>query len=329
MRCIDIKLGGVRASQADHVTCEFDGGDLHAKTNSQIRNLIFTGKFHRGNLAFGAAFAKATRHQNRVHAREHIDAGLFHILGIEIVNIDAGARLDAGVNQRFGKRLVRVCQAHVFADHRQIDFGSRVLQRVNDLIPLGEIGRLWRQVQFAADDFIKTLLVQHLGNLVDGSRVVARNHRAFFDVGEQRNLAPLFFRQWAIATTHHHIGLDTDLAQLLDAVLGGLGFYFTDGRQIRHQREVDITDVFAPLLNTHLANRFEKRQRLDVAHRSADFDDAHFGVHRAGNNRVLDFVGDMRDHLHGRAEVITAAFFVDHAFINLTGGEVVGLFHLG
>jgi hypothetical protein len=39
----------------------------------------------------------------------------------------------------------------------------------------------------------------------------------------------------------------------------------------RHQREVDEQRV-SPVLDTHLTDRLEERQRLDVAHRAADLD---------------------------------------------------------
>ena len=42
---------------------------------------------------------------------------------------------------------------------------------------------------------------------------------------------------------------------------------------------------------------------------------------------ALDFVGDVRDHLHGAAEVVAAALLADHALVDLAGGEVVALAH--
>ena len=40
-------------------------------------------------------------------------------------------------------------------------------------------------------------------------------------------------------------------------------------------------------------------------------------------NAVLDFVGHVRNHLHGFAEVIAAAFLQDHVFVNLAAGQIV------
>ncbi len=42
---------------------------------------------------------------------------------------------------------------------------------------------------------------------------------------------------------------------------------------------------------------------------------------------ALDFVGDMRDHLHRAAEIIAAALLADDRLVDLAGGEVVALAH--
>lgn len=78
-----------------------------------------------------------------------------------------------------------------------------------------------------------------------------------------------------------------------------------------------------------LACRFQEGQRLDVAHGAADFAQGHVVAFRATADVVLDFIGDVRDHLHGLAQVLAAAFLADHRFVDLAGGEVVHLFHAG
>jgi hypothetical protein len=90
---------------------------------------------------------------------------------------------------------------------------------------------------------------------------------------------------------------------------------------------MDVTDVVAAELDAHLADRFEERQRFDVADGAADFDDRHLGAFDAVTNLVLDLVGDMRNHLHGAPEVVAATFLADHRFVDLSGREVVALAH--
>ena len=74
-----------------------------------------------------------------------------------------------------------------------------------------------------------------------------------------------------------------------------------------------------------LADRFEERQAFDVADRAADFAQHEIRVAVIGENELLDRVGDVRDHLHGRAEIIAAPLLGDDLLIDAPGGDVVGL----
>ena len=48
---------------------------------------------------------------------------------------------------------------------------------------------------------------------------------------------------------------------------------------------------------------------------------------RAGLDVQFDFVGDMRNDLHRAAEIIAAPFLLDHALVNLAGGEIIAPAH--
>ena len=91
---------------------------------------------------------------------------------------------------------------------------------------------------------------------------------------------------------------------------------------IGHQRQVHVDAVVAAELDAQLADGLEERQRLDVADRAADLDHADVGAVGAELDAALDLVGDVRDHLHGRAEIVAAALLRDHALVDAAGGEV-------
>ena len=65
-----------------------------------------------------------------------------------------------------------------------------------------------------------------------------------------------------------------------------------------------------------LADRFEERQALDVADRAADLDQSEIDLRavfgQVARDRVLDRVGDVRDDLDGRAEIVAAPLAGDH-----------------
>jgi len=72
---------------------------------------------------------------------------------------------------------------------------------------------------------------------------------------------------------------------------------------------MDEHDVAVACFQRKLADGFQKRQPLDVARRAADFgdDDVRLGGFGEYVNAVFDFVGDVRDDLHGFAEVLPCA----------------------
>ena len=193
---------------------------------------------------------------------------------------------------------------------------------LDHLAPLGKVGRRHLQAQLVDHDVVQRLLVQQQRNLVDVVGVDRRDHRALLDVGEQRDLAALLLGQRLLAAAQQHVRLDADAAQLLHRVLGGLGLDLARAADDRHQRQVHVHAVAAAELDAQLADRLQERQRLDVADRAADLDHAHVGVVGAELDAALDLIGDVRDDLHGGAEIVAAALLGDHALVDAAGGEI-------
>src|SRR5690348_4159199 len=79
----------------------------------------------------------------------------------------------------------------------------------------------------------------------------------------------------------------------------------------------------------NLPDGFKERQRLDIADGAADLAD--HDVNLVGHllDGGFDFVGDVRDHLYGLAEIIAAPLALDDLFVNASAGEVVGARELG
>ena len=179
------------------------------------------------------------------------------------------------------------------------------------------------QLQLLGNDVVDALVVQHFGDFVNAVGIVATHHRTLFHITEQSDFAAFFFGQNAIHTTNQYIRLNTDFAQLFHRMLGRLGFDFARRRDIRHIAQMHKQGIAAAELAAHLADGFQKRQRFDVAHGAADFHNGHIVACRAFVNFALDFVGNMRNHLHGAAQVVAAAFFGNHLLIHLAGAEAV------
>ena len=167
------------------------------------------------------------------------------------------------------------------------------------------------------------------GGVIGGGRVVDRgyvarlDHGALAHVAEQGELTPLFARNRAVGAAEQDVRLDADRAQLLDRMLRRLGLQFARGRNIRQQRQVNIDDMAARQVVAELADRLEERQAFDVADGAADFDQHEIDALVAFQDELLDRVGDVRDHLHRRAEEIAMALLGDQFLVDAPGGDVV------
>ena len=118
---------------------------------------------------------------------------------------------------------------------------------------------------------------------------------------------------------------DADAAQDADGLLGGFCFEFTRRLDVGNEGEVDEDGIVFAEFVVELTDRLKEREGLDVADRSADFGDGDihvFGVHRG--DRSLDFVGDVRDDLHGSAEVSAFALAVNDGAVDASGGVIAG-----
>ena len=86
---------------------------------------------------------------------------------------------------------------------------------------------------------------------------------------------------------------------------------------------MDEDDMAARQIVAELADRLEERQALDIADRPANFHQHEVDAVVALEDEVLDRVGDVRNHLHRRAEIVAAPLLGDQLLIDAPGGDVV------
>ncbi len=127
-----------------------------------------------------------------------------------------------------------------------------------------------------------------------------------------------------LGATDNNVRRNTNATQLVDGVLGGFRLEFARSRDHRHQCDVDVADILFADLVAQLSNRLKEWQALNVANRPANLDE--HDVDRLGlghtQHATFDLVGDVRDHLHGRAEVLAPAFAADHTIVDRTRGGI-------
>ena len=327
MWCVGIELRRMRFVQFEHVAGEFDRRDLHAETQSEIGKFVFAGVFRRNDFAFDAALAKPALNQNAAESLQNFLRSLaFDVLGVHLHDFHAAIVGHAAVNDRFVNRFVGVLQLDVFADDANADTMLRRDEFADDLLPMRHVRRRCVEVQQTADEIVEPVALKHERHLVNAVvNVLLLDDRFVRDVAEQRDFLAQFLVERTFATGDQNMRRDADFAQFGDRLLRRLGLQFARRLDERDVGDVHEHHVAVPGFERELADGFEKRQAFDVAGRAADFGDDHVRLGLLGEqvNAALDFVGNVRDDLHGFAEVFTFALVVEHGLIDLAAGEVV------
>jgi hypothetical protein len=149
------------------------------------------------------------------------------------------------------------------------------------------------------------------------------DHRLFVHVAHQADLALQAVADRAVGAGHDGVGLDADAAQGGHAVLGRLGLQLAGRADVGQQADVQEEAAVAADLVPDLADGLQERLRFNVTDGPADLGDDHVHVVAAHlQDARLDLVGDVRDDLHGVAQVGAAPLVRDHRGVDLAGGDV-------
>jgi hypothetical protein len=191
------------------------------------------------------------------------------------------------------------------------------------VVPLGPVHVAERQAEPADHVGVQALGVQHLGDVVDRRRVRRGDHGFLVHVAHQAYLALEVRVDRAVRAGYDRVRLDADAAQRGHRMLGRLGFQLTRGADVGQQADVQEEAPVATDLVPDLADRLQERLGLDVPDGPAHLGDHHVDLVAAHlQDAGLDLVGDVRDDLHGVAEVSAAALVRDHRRVDLAGGDV-------
>src|SRR6516165_12369558 len=330
MRRAGVEFGRIGVGETADIARVFDHQGLHAEADAEIGDLPLTRVTDGVQHAVDAAPAETPRNQDAVVGIQlALPAFAGHALGLDPMYVDFEFMGEAAVQQRLFQALIRILVLDVFADQPDGHEVARVLHAGEHGVPAAEIARRRIHVQQPQDDFVHPLAGKHGGHFVDRLHVASGHDGLHVHITEQGDLLLHLLGDAALGPAEQDIRLDTDRAQLFDAVLRRLGLQFLSGGDPGDQGHVDEDTILASLFVTHLADRFQEGQRFDIAHGAADFDDHHIDVLRHALDGRLDLVGDMGNHLHRLAEIVAAAFTGDNLLIDASGGEVVALGQLG
>ncbi len=293
---------------------------------AQIGHLVLAGVADGHDLALDAPDAEPARHEDAVGRLQlRGDLLLAQRLGIHPDDLQVASVVDGGVPQRLDHAQIGVLQlARTCPPARCAPCPWSLLTFSTRVDPFAQLRAPGLQTQLVDHQAVETLVAQVEGHEVDVGRVDAADDRPGLDVGEQRDLLLEVLTDGPVGAAHDDVGLDTDAAQLVDAVLGRLGLELAARVDERDQRDVDVEDVPPADVVAELPDGLQEGQALDVAYRAADLGDDHVDVGVAGHpgDALLDLVGDVRDHLHGAAQVVALALLADDVVVDRAGGDV-------
>src|SRR5229473_2888018 len=132
-----------------------------------------------------------------------------------------------------------------------------------------------------------------------------------------------------VAAAKQNVRLNPDAQHFFYAVLRRLGFQLAGSGNEGHQSDVYKKRVLSPHFQAHLADGFEEGKRFDVANGAANLDDNNVDAFGDFLDCRLDFIGHVRNHLDGLAEVIAAALFGEDRLVDAAGGPVIVAGKLG
>jgi hypothetical protein len=132
------------------------------------------------------------------------------------------------------------------------------------------------------DDFvIQPLLVEYQRDLVDAFTSLAVTTASMPHC--KKAILDLMSLESIGRCGREYIGLNSDAAQLLDAVLGRLGFELAGGADVGNQCQMNVDNIVLADIELELPDGFQKGQAFDIPDGTADF-----------HNNTSTFFGDQR-----------------------------------
>ena len=250
----------------------------------------------------------------------------FEQLGVEPADVDLHTVLHPAMDERLVQAFVGIGQTDVFSDHPDSNLAFRMGETVDHVVPARKV-RVGGVVDPEGAQYlgVQALTVVLQRHAVDRGCIKGRNDRLFTDIAELSDLAAFALRDRMLRAAEQNIWLDTQARQFAHGMLGRLCLKLARRLDIRHKRDVDAHTLVGLQLVSELTDRLHERQAFDITDRAAEFAQDEIVIVLVGQRELLDRVGDVRNHLYGRAEIVAAALSCDDLLVDSARCNVVSL----
>ena len=324
---VGLHLRRVGFGEAEDVAGELDDHTLHSEADAEGGDVVLAAPFQGRVLSLDAALAETGGYDDAVEVAElGVDVFGCDALGVDILQVKDVVGICGGLEERFVDGLVGVLKLDIFSDKSDAYLLVGGAHFGQELFPGVHVGLAFGfESHLAHDDLVEVLLVHQDGDVVDAAGVDALDYGVGGHVAEQRYLPAHCRGDVVFGAEHEYVRLDTELLELLDGVLCGLGLQLFGRADVGDVGEVEAEAVVFEF-PAELTDGLKEGERLDVAHDAADFgdDEVEIAGLAEGHDVALDLVGDVGDDLYGLAEIVAAALFLDDALVDASGGHIVG-----
>ena len=223
---------------------------------------------------------------------------------------------------RYGQ--VGIVELDIFSHQADGHTAAAAADIFHHLFPVCQIRLPGFQSQFPAHDGRQIRLFQHQRRFIQHRKGDVFNDAVRLYVAEQADFLENGRLQGFVTAQNNNVGVNAHTPQFLDGMLGGFGFVLVRAPEERHQGHMDEQAVLPAHFQGNLPHCFQEGLGLDVTDGTPDFRNHHIGIGLLSHpvDKILDFVGNMGNHLDSRAQILSPTLLIQHIPVNLAGGQV-------
>ncbi|ANB11045.1 hypothetical protein AWJ20_3841 [Sugiyamaella lignohabitans] len=236
--------------------------NLETKTNTEVRNQIFTGPASSSNHTLSTSGTKSTRNKNTISRAETapglvvvdlVSNGAFDLKigSFDPNNLELKLASQSRVLKSLDNRNITVLKIGIFTDQGNSDLLETTVMGLGNTIPtspqiLTLSNTLRRQFKFIelktlGKEFHQLLVVQKKRNMVSRIDIMDTQNLVRTDVTEHRDLVNSSLVKLFRTSTGNNIGCQTKGSQILDSSLSRFGLLLT--MYNRNKRNVNQSKV--------------------------------------------------------------------------------------
>ncbi len=127
--------------ESARVARDFDDGHVQTVAETQIGRAGFAAILRRHDFALGSARSETAGNDDALHRLENSDHLLGrHRFGVDPDKLGAGIEDEAGKRERLSDAHIGVVQLHIFADDGDAHRALGILQSLDQLAPVAQLG---------------------------------------------------------------------------------------------------------------------------------------------------------------------------------------------